>query len=55
MQAPGFWDNQDNARKTSAAHATASRRLEGFEKLQADAADLDGAGRDGRRGRGDGA
>ena len=41
MQAPGFWDDQDNARKTSAAHASANRKLESFEKLQADSADLE--------------
>ena len=41
MQAPGFWDDQDTARKTSAAHARASRRLDGFETLQVDAADLE--------------
>ena len=41
MQAPGFWDDQERARKTSAAHASANRKLESFQKLQADAADLD--------------
>jgi peptide chain release factor 2 len=41
MQAPGFWDDQERARKTSATHASANRKLESFQKLQADAADLD--------------
>ena len=41
MQAPGFWDDQDSAATTSAAHARAQRKLETFRSLTADAADLD--------------
>jgi peptide chain release factor 2 len=41
MQAPGFWDDQETAARTSAAHARAQRRLEGFRGLESDAADLD--------------
>jgi peptide chain release factor 2 len=41
MQAPGFWDDQESAAGTSAAHARAQRRLETFHQLTADAADLD--------------
>src|SRR5256714_1032861 len=40
MQRPGFWDEQEQAAKTSAAHAAAQRRLETFRSLQSDAADL---------------
>jgi len=40
MQRPGFWDDQDVAARTSAAHARAQRRLESFTSLTADAADL---------------
>jgi peptide chain release factor 2 len=40
MQRPGFWDDQEQAAKTSAAHAAAQRRLETFRSLQSDAADL---------------
>ena len=28
MGAPGFWDDQETAARTSAAHARAQRRLE---------------------------
>ena len=41
MQRPGFWDDQAAAARTSAAHASAQRRLETFRKLESDAADLD--------------
>ncbi len=41
MQRPGFWDDQDAAARTSAAHARAQRRLGTFRELTADAADLD--------------
>jgi peptide chain release factor 2 len=44
MQAPGFWDNQEGAAQTSAAHARAQKRLETFRSLEADAADLDELG-----------
>jgi peptide chain release factor 2 len=41
MGAPGFWDDQEHAASTSAAHARAQRRLEMFRGLEAEAADLD--------------
>ena len=41
MQAPGFWDDQERAAATSAAHARAQKRLETLRSLEADAADLD--------------
>jgi peptide chain release factor 2 len=41
MQKPGFWDDQDAAKKTSAAHARAQKRLESFTGLESDIADLD--------------
>jgi peptide chain release factor 2 len=44
MQAPGFWDDQEGAARTSAAHARAQKRLETFRSLEADAADLDELG-----------
>ncbi len=40
MQAPGFWDDQEGAAKTSAAHARTQRRLESFRGLESDVADL---------------
>jgi peptide chain release factor 2 len=40
MGRPGFWDDQDVAAKTSAAHARAQRRLETFRGLEQDVADL---------------
>jgi peptide chain release factor 2 len=41
MQRPGFWDDQDGAARTSAAHSRAQRKLEMFRGLEADAGDLD--------------
>src|SRR6187455_831417 len=41
MGRPGFWDDQEVAAKTSAAHARAQRRLEMFRGLEGDVADLD--------------
>ena len=41
MQRPGFWDDQETAARTSAAHASAQRRLETYRGLTADAADLE--------------
>jgi peptide chain release factor 2 len=41
MQRPGFWDDQEQAAKTSAAHASAQRRLETFRSLESDAGDLE--------------
>src|SRR5215211_6589861 len=40
MQAPGFWDDQERASKTSSAHQRAQVRLQTFRALEADAADL---------------
>ena len=40
MQAPGFWDDQERASKTSAAHKRAQDRLQTFRSVEADAADL---------------
>jgi peptide chain release factor 2 len=42
MGAPGFWQDSERAAAVSAEHARASRRLEGFQSLQADVEDLDG-------------
>ncbi len=41
MQRPGFWDDQSAAAATSAKHARAQRRLEGFRTLESDVGDLD--------------
>src|SRR5690348_13767953 len=41
MQRPGFWDDQEVAARTSAAHASAQRKLTGFRELEADVGDLD--------------
>src|SRR6478672_10239934 len=41
MQRPGFWDDQEAAARTSAAHAAAQRRLQTFRSLETDAGDLD--------------
>ncbi len=41
MSAPGFWDDQERAARVSAEHATASRRLETFRALEAEAEDLE--------------
>jgi peptide chain release factor 2 len=40
MNEPGFWDDQGRAAKTSAEHARLSRRLERYERLTGEAADL---------------
>jgi peptide chain release factor 2 len=40
MQRPGFWDDQESAAATSAAHSRAQRRLETFRGLSSDVADL---------------
>jgi peptide chain release factor 2 len=42
MGGSGFWDDSDRAASVSSEHARASRRLEGFQRLQADVEDLDG-------------
>src|SRR5687768_8400334 len=41
MQAPGFWDDQERAARTSARHAAAQRRLQTYRSLETDVADLD--------------
>ncbi len=41
MGAPGFWDDQEHAAKTSATHASTQKRLATFRTLQSDAGDLD--------------
>jgi peptide chain release factor 2 len=41
MQKPGFWDDQESASRTAAAHKLAQERLETFRSLEADLADLD--------------
>jgi peptide chain release factor 2 len=40
MQRPGFWDDQESAARTSAAHASAQRKLQMLRALESDAADL---------------
>jgi peptide chain release factor 2 len=40
MGQPGFWDDQETAARTSAAHARAQRRLEMFRGLESDVAEL---------------
>ena len=42
MGVTGFWDDPEAAGRAGAEHARLGRRLETFEKLQADAEDLDG-------------
>ena len=44
MQRPGFWDDQETAAKTAAAHARAQRRLDTFRSLEMDVAELDELG-----------
>jgi peptide chain release factor 2 len=41
MQAPGFWDDQETAARTSAEHASVSRRLQGFRDLEREIDDLE--------------
>jgi peptide chain release factor 2 len=40
MQRPGFWDDQEAAARTSAAHARAQGRLQTFRELESEIADL---------------
>jgi len=40
MGRPGFWDDQETAARTSAAHARTQRRLEMFRGLESDVAEL---------------
>lgn len=42
MGAPGFWDDQDLAARTSSDHSRATERLEGYNALNADLDELDG-------------
>jgi peptide chain release factor 2 len=42
MEAPGFWEDSERAAKVSAEHARVARRLEMFQALERDVADLDG-------------
>jgi peptide chain release factor 2 len=41
MQAPGFWDDQEAAARTSAEHASVSRRVRTFRELERDVDDLE--------------
>ena len=41
MGAPGFWDDQERAAKTSAEHARATKKLETYETLARDVEDLE--------------
>jgi peptide chain release factor 2 len=41
MGAPGFWDDQDQAARTTAEHARATRRLAVFRELERDVEDLE--------------
>jgi len=41
MQAPGFWDDQEAAARTSAAHARAQRKLKTFAELESEVDDLE--------------
>jgi peptide chain release factor 2 len=42
MEAPGFWDEAEQAGKVSAEHARVARRLEMFRALERDVDDLEG-------------
>jgi peptide chain release factor 2 len=42
MGEPGFWDDPEAAGRTGAEHARLQRRVDTLEKLEADAADLEG-------------
>jgi peptide chain release factor 2 len=41
MQEPGFWDDQESASRTAAAHKRAHERLQTFRSLESDLDDLD--------------
>ena len=41
MQAPGFWDDQESAAKTSGEHSRVGKRLDTFRSLERDVSDLD--------------
>jgi peptide chain release factor 2 len=40
MQRPGFWEDQEQAQQTAAAHKRAQERLQTFRSLEADVGDL---------------
>ena len=42
MGEAGFWDEPDAAAKVNAEYARVQKRLEAFDKLEADTVDLDG-------------
>jgi len=42
MQAPGFWDDNERASRTSSEHARTSRRLSEFRAVESDIDDLEG-------------
>ena len=42
MGTTGFWDDTDAAAKVNAEYARLQRKLETYDKLAADAEDLDG-------------
>jgi len=42
MGTPGFWEDPERAGRVSAEHARAKRKLDSFESLSRDVADLDG-------------
>jgi peptide chain release factor 2 len=41
MQAPGFWDDQERAARTSAEHSRATRKLNGYRELESELDDLE--------------
>ncbi|MGZ4323844.1 MAG: peptide chain release factor 2 [Solirubrobacteraceae bacterium] len=41
MQAPGFWDDNERAARTSSEHSRASRKLSEFRALESDVVDLE--------------
>jgi peptide chain release factor 2 len=41
MQAPGFWDDQERARKVSGEHTRASRKLTSYRELEGEIEDLE--------------
>ena len=41
MGAPGFWDDQATAARTSMEHSRVTRRLERYERLQREYTDAD--------------
>ena len=41
MQEPGFWDDQEQAKKVSSQHSSAARKLESYRKLEAEVDDLE--------------